>query len=114
MQIPKSVSKHSLRNVSRISNSGGGVTIVSSPKANQSVECAYAERLRNIALVSISRELKVLGKLRDMATKSSDLSLRKQQNIVHLRMKTDQDRKALQDHIANCSACRNADLQNPS
>jgi hypothetical protein len=100
--------------VSGVSISGGGVTIVGSPKANEIVECACAERLRNIALVSISRELKVLSRLRDMATKSTDLSLRKQQNIIQLRKKTDLDRKALQDHIANCRDCRNVDQQNPS
>ena len=61
------------------------------------MECVYAERLRNIALVSISRELRILAKLRDSATKTSDLSLRKSQNVIMLRRKTDQDRKVLQD-----------------
>jgi hypothetical protein len=75
------------------------------------MECVYAERLRNIALVSISRELRILAKLRDSATKPSDLSLRKSQNVIMLRRKTDQDRKALQDHLASCESCRDTDPQ---
>jgi hypothetical protein len=73
------------------------------------MECAYAERLRNIALVSISRELRTLTKRRDSGTKVTDLSLRKGQDVILLRKKTDEDRKALRDHLSNCRRCRNTD-----
>jgi hypothetical protein len=73
------------------------------------MECVQAERLRNLALVSISRELRILSHLRNSAIKPADLSLRKGQNIILLRRKTDQDRKALQDHLASCRHCQNTD-----
>ncbi len=78
------------------------------------MECAYAERLRNIALVSISRELRTLTKRRDSGTKVADLSLRKGQDVILLRKKTDEDRKALRDHLSSCRRCRNTDQQSDS
>lgn len=78
------------------------------------MQCVHAERLRNIALVSISREHRILAKLRDAAIKPSDLSLRKGQNMILLRKRTDQDRKALQDHLTSCSICLKTDKHTAS
>ena len=78
------------------------------------MQCVYAERLRNIALVSISRELRTLTKRRDSGTRVSDLSLRKGQEFILLQKKTDQDRKALKDHLTNCTHCRTTDESSAS
>jgi len=66
------------------------------------MECAYADHLRNIALVAISHELRLRTKRRDFAAKLSTLE---QQNLIVLRKTTDGHRKALQEHIASCTRC---------
>jgi hypothetical protein len=70
------------------------------------MECAVAERLRNVALVSISRELRVLVERRYPSSKHAEKSVGKGQNVVLLRQHTDTDRKALQDHMKICMSCR--------
>lgn len=66
------------------------------------MECQYAVRLRNIALVSISRELRVLAKRRE----TSSQAIPKGQNIALLKRQTDDARKALHDHVLDCRQCR--------
>ena len=73
--------------------------------------CVYAERLRNIALVSISRELRTITKRCRPSTASAGLTVRKGQNPKVLRQKTEQDRKALHDHVTHCRRCRKGDEQ---
>lgn len=76
--------------------------------------CAYAERLRNVALVSISRELRTITKRHRSGNGHADPSVRGGSIIILLRKKTDQDRKALQDHLTHCRRCRNTEEQNAS
>ena len=73
------------------------------------MECDQAERLRNSALVSMSRELRILTKRRNSGVKASDLSLGKGQLAILLRKQTDQHHQALKDHLATCKQCNQAD-----
>ena len=75
------------------------------------MECAVAERLRNVALVSISRELRVLVKRRYPSSKHAEQSVGKGQNVVLMRQHTENDRKALQDHMKICRSCRGSELE---
>jgi hypothetical protein len=76
------------------------------------MECDQAERLRNTALVSISRELRVLTKRRSSGIKAANLSLGKSQLAILMRKQTDQHRQALKDHLATCKQCNQADDRN--
>jgi hypothetical protein len=76
------------------------------------MECDQAERLRNTALVSISRELRILTKRRSSGIKAANLSLGKGQLAILLRKQTDQHRQALKDHLATCKQCNEAEYAN--
>jgi hypothetical protein len=74
------------------------------------MECAYARDLRSVALASISLELRALNKRR----RSPATSLWEQRSqgtnpLEMLQKRTDEDRKALRDHIAHCQRCQHAD-----
>jgi len=60
--------------------------------------CAYAEHLRNLTLVSISRELRVRTKQRAATPSIGEQRVRETQPLASLRQNTDQQRKALRDH----------------
>ena len=70
------------------------------------MECAYADHLRNLALVSISRELRARTQRRSSA---GERRTRGTDTLLILRKKTDEDRKALRDHMANCRRCQKAE-----
>jgi hypothetical protein len=71
------------------------------------MECAYAEHLRNVALVSISRELRVHDRKRVAALHPKNVAV-DSQALLSLRQKTDEHRKALRDHLTNCPRCQSA------
>jgi len=75
------------------------------------MECAYADHLRNLALVSISQELRARSKRRSYAVSVSQQGAHDAQALVALRKKTDEDRKALRDHMAGCRRCQNAERE---
>lgn len=77
------------------------------------MECAFADRLRNVALVSMTSEIRALDKQRDSRSKETERSSRGGPNLQVLRSRTDLDRKALQDHIASCIRCRGCET-NPT
>jgi hypothetical protein len=70
------------------------------------MDCATAQRLRNIGLVSISRELRVRAKRRASGTKPEGASAA--EGLKSLQQRTDSDRKALQDHVTSCRQCQGA------
>jgi hypothetical protein len=74
------------------------------------MECAYADHLRNVALVSISYELRARSKRRSSISVGEQRA-RDTQSLVILRKKTDEDRKALRDHMANCRRCQDAEQE---
>jgi hypothetical protein len=69
------------------------------------MECQRASRLRNIALVSISREIRVLAKRREPSSKFTP----KGEYVTLLRRQSDDARKALHDHMSKCTECRGLD-----
>lgn len=74
-------------------------------------ECAYAHHLRNLALVSISHELRARAKQRSLPTSVGEQRVRDSQALAMLRKTTDDDRKALRDHMANCRRCQKAERE---
>lgn len=74
------------------------------------MECAYADHLRNLALVSISRELRERTKRRSLRTSDGEHRARDSEALVLSRKKIDEDRKALRDHVANASGVRTASV----
>ncbi len=70
------------------------------------MECAFADRLRKVALVSMTSEIRARDKQRDSRPKETERSSRGGPNLQALRSRTDLDRKALQEHIASCIRCR--------
>lgn len=69
------------------------------------MECQDAGRLRNLALVSISRELRVLAKRRELCSEA----MTRGQDVALLKQQTDDARKALHDHLSNCKQCRSSE-----
>jgi len=72
------------------------------------MECSYAERLRNIALAAMSRELRIRVKRSAVANRSGPKIAQDAQSLILLRQESDNHRKAVRDHIANCHRCQNA------
>jgi hypothetical protein len=73
------------------------------------MECSYAERLRNIALVAMSLELRLRSKGRVAAPRPGEKIAQDAQTLILLRRETDNHRKAVRDHIANCQRCQNTE-----
>lgn len=70
------------------------------------MECALAKRLRNIAIVSMSRELIIRTKRREAKTRDDSQNARSPQTLILLRESTDRNRIALQEHLTSCRQCR--------
>jgi hypothetical protein len=75
------------------------------------MECAYAEHLRNVALVSISRELRARNKRRSAAFAANGQTAGNPQELALLRQETDEQRKALRIHLADCRRCQPAQTE---
>ena len=73
------------------------------------MKCSYAEHLRDVALVSISRELRTRTERRSLPASVGERRTRDAEALLILQKKTNEDRKAVRNHIANCRQCQNVD-----
>jgi Tfp pilus assembly protein PilW len=70
------------------------------------MECKLAERLRNVALALMARELRMLVHRRSLVTTNAAKGVPDVQTLTSLRRETDDARKAMRHHIANCGSCQ--------
>jgi hypothetical protein len=67
------------------------------------MECTMAEQLRKIALVSMTRELRVLTNRRKLRNKGDNYG---PHDLTLLRQNTENDRKVFRHHLATCRQCQ--------
>jgi hypothetical protein len=75
------------------------------------MECKLAERLRNVAVATMAREVRTLVHRSSLVITRVGEGVPDAQTLSSLRRDTDQARKAVRHHIANCASCQMLDKE---